>query len=278
MSNDFKIHKEGVSSNNKKNNGGIMKRVNILWTGGWDSTYRVLRLMDKHVSIQPYYLKDNRKSEVLELKAIETITRDIRNHPHSKCEVLELITMNVSDVPVDAEITKAYKNILKTDFYGSQYDWLARFAKKNKNLELCIHEDDKAVVIIKKYGSIIKEHDDLIGDYYVLDKDKSSEDLIQVFGNFHFPILSDSKLEMKEWAINSGLIDIMNKTWFCFKPINNKPCGRCNPCTYAIEEGMEYRFSKSAMRRYRFNKFIKPVRQSVFMKGTKKMYKILKRK
>jgi hypothetical protein len=41
---------------------------------------------------------------------------------------------------------------------------------------------------------------------------------------------------------------------------------------------MEYRFSKSAMRRYRFNKFIKPVRQSVFMKGTKKMYKILKRK
>lgn len=253
-----------------------MKTVNILWTGGWDSTYRVLRLMDKHVSIQPYYLKDNRKSEEIELKTIEAITEDIRNHPDSKCEILELITMNVSDVPVDVEITKAYKNILKKDFYGSQYDWLARFSKKNKNLELCIHEDDKAALIIKKYGNIIKEHDDLIGDYFVLDNEKSSEDLIQVFGNFHFPILTDSKLEMKEWAIHSGLIDIMNKTWFCFQPINNKPCGRCNPCIYAIEEGMEYRFSKSAMRRYRLNRIIKPVKQSGFVKRAKKILKKLR--
>lgn len=254
-----------------------MSRVNILWTGGWDSTYRVLRLMDKNVSIQPYYLKDNRKSEELELKAIETISRDIRNHPNSKCEVLELITMNVSDVPINAEITKAYKNILKTDFYGSQYDWLARFAEKVKNLELNIHQDDKAVLIIQKYGDIIREYDDLKGDYYVLDYKKSSEDLIKVFGNFHFPILTESKLEMKEWAINSGLIDIMNKTWFCFNPINNEPCGRCNPCTYAIEEGMEYRFSKSAMNRYKLNKFIKPIKKSFFFRGAKKMYKIILR-
>jgi 7-cyano-7-deazaguanine synthase in queuosine biosynthesis len=253
-----------------------MKRVNILWTGGWDSTYRVLSLIDKHVSIQPYYLKDNRKSEELELKAIETITEDIRNHPHSKCEVLELITMNVSEVPVNVEITKAYKNILKKDFYGSQYDWLARFAKKIRNLELNIHQDDKAVLIIQKYGNIIKEHDDLKGDYYVLDHEKSSEDLIQVFGNFHFPILTDSKLEMKEWAINFGLIDTMNKTWFCFHPIKSEPCGRCNPCTYAIEEGMEYRFNKSAMRRYRFYRLIKPVKQSLIMKRAKIMYKLLR--
>lgn len=252
------------------------EEVNILWTGGWDSTYRVLRLMDKHVSIQPYYLKDNRQSEEIELKVIETVTEYIRNHPESKCEVLDLITMNVSDVPADVEITKAYNNILKTDFYGSQYDWLARFAKMIKNLELNIHQDDKAVLIIKKYGDIIKKHDDLKGDYYILDPEKSSEDLIKVFGNFHFPILTKSKLEMKEWAINADLIDIMNKTWFCFRPVNNEPCGQCNPCTYAIEEGMEYRFGKSAMRRYRFNRFIKPVKQSILIKGAKKMYGILK--
>jgi 7-cyano-7-deazaguanine synthase len=250
-----------------------MKRVNILWTGGWDSTYRILRLMDKQVTIQPYYLKDkNRKSQQYELKAIKTITEDVRNHQNTKCELLDLIAINVSDIPLDDEVTNAYQNILKNNFYGSQYEWLARFAKNIENLEINMHKDDTAN-FFKKYGSLIKINDDLIGDYNVLDQENSSDDLLKVFGNFHYPILNISKLEMREWAINNGLIDIMNKTWFCYSPKNNQPCGRCNPCKYTINEGMVYRFSKSALRRYRIKKFFQPIKQAPIIKGLRKLYK-----
>lgn len=246
-----------------------MEKINILWTGGWDSTFRILNLINKQITIQPYYLKDNRKSETIELKTIEKIGKIIREHPKTKCTLLESISMYVSDIPKDMGITKAYNNMLKTDFYGSQYDWLARFAKTDRNMELTIHQDDKAFSIIKKYGDVIETHDNKKGNYYILDKEKSSEDLIKVFGNYHFPILGTSKLEMKKWAINKGYIDIMNATWFCHHPKNNKPCGICNPCIYTIEEGLDYRFSKKALLMYKLKKTIKPNKQSL-------LYKLLK--
>ncbi|MCA0932388.1 hypothetical protein LCM02_07985 [Lutimonas saemankumensis] len=250
-----------------------MRIINILWTGGWDSTYRVLSLIDKKVTIQPYYLKDNRKSEGLELKAIETITEQIRNHPRTKCNLLKLVTIYVSDIAKDKEITNSYVNILKSDFYGSQYEWLARFAKTVENLELTIHQEDKAFSIIKKYGEIKKTHDELYFRFYVLDKEKSSEDLIKVFGNYRFPILDSSKLKMKLWAESMGLLDIMNMTWFCHHPKNNAPCGVCNPCIYTIEEGLIYRFSKRALRRYRIYKIIRPLKQSYFYRYARMIYK-----
>lgn len=252
-----------------------MKRVNILWTGGWDSTYRVLTLMSKPVSIQPYYIKDsNRKSQEFELKAINTITADIRNHPSTRCELLDLIIVNRADVPRDEGISNAYSNILKTNFYGAQYDWLGRFAKTIKNLEINMHKDDTAN-FFKKYGELTRKDDPLTGDYYVLDPERSANDVLKVFGNFHYPILYTSKLEMKEWAINTGLIEIMNKSWFCYRPINNEPCGRCHPCNYTINEGMGYRFSKSAIRRHKLNKFTKLIKPSVYIKRAKKsLYKL----
>jgi len=225
--------------------------------------------MDKEVSIQPYYLKDNRKSEHLERNAIETISKEIQKHPRTKCNILDLVTMNVSDIQEDKEITGAYNNILKTDLFGSQYDWLARFAKHVENLELTIHQDDKAFIVIKKHGNVTEKNDDISGRYYVLNKEKSPKDLITVFGNYHFPVLDTSKLEMKKWAESKGLISIMNKTWFCYRPKNNKPCGACNPCRYTIEEGLLYRFSLRALLNHKIKKFRK---QSAIYGFAKKVY------
>ena len=250
-----------------------MENVNILWTGGWDSTYRVLRLMDKPVIIQPFYLRDhNRRSEALELKAIRAITEDIRNHPGTQCEIRDVIAVDISDVPADSAISKAYQNIRKTNFFGSQYDWLARFASKHQDLELSMHTDDTAN-FLRKHGDLRKVENELTGDYHVVDPERSSEDLVKVFGNFRFPLLNTSKLDMKAWAESKSLLDMMNKTWFCHKPINDQPCGQCSPCTYTINEGMEYRFSRSALLRYRLKKNLKPVKQLFFIRSVRKMIK-----
>ena len=57
-----------------------MEERKILWTGGWDSTFRVIELSRKNVVIQPIYVLDSgRKSTDYELKAIDKIIQDLNN-------------------------------------------------------------------------------------------------------------------------------------------------------------------------------------------------------
>lgn len=55
--------------------------ISVLWTGGLDSSYRMVQLSRRHVRVQPYYLSDNRRSEQQELNSIAEVTRDIQEHP-----------------------------------------------------------------------------------------------------------------------------------------------------------------------------------------------------
>lgn len=245
--------------------------AHILWTGGWDSTFRIVSLAKKDVIVQPYYLSDNRRSEFHELNAIKVITDELKKMDSTKCVFRPLKTMDVKDIPEDKEITDSYKKLREKMFMGSQYDWLARFAEVNKGLELCIHKDDKALEIIMTLGNAKKVQDE-VGAYYLLDDTRSPIELIKVFGNFHFPILDMSKLDMKKIAEELGYQSIMSNTWFCHSPINNEPCGVCNPCKYTIEEGMEYRFSEKALKRYKtdkqiekliFSRYIRSIRRRV---------------
>lgn len=51
-----------------------MKVIKILWTGGWDSTFRIVELSRKEVTICPLYVIDNdRKSKNFEIKAMNKI-------------------------------------------------------------------------------------------------------------------------------------------------------------------------------------------------------------
>ena len=121
-----------------------MKTVNVLWTRGWDSTFRILQLSTKEIIIQPYYLKDNRKSEKKELDTIYSLTKEIRSLASTRCILNELITMSVSDVDKDKDISQAYKEVcqmlkkLNNGHLGTQYEWLARFSKNMSHLELSI--------------------------------------------------------------------------------------------------------------------------------------------
>lgn len=47
----------------------------ILWTGGWDSTFRVLDLvLNKKKNIQPYYILDERRASTeIEIATMEKI-------------------------------------------------------------------------------------------------------------------------------------------------------------------------------------------------------------
>lgn len=238
--------------------------VSVLWTGGFDSSYRMVQLSKHPVTVQPYYLRDRRVSERNELNAISRISGDILEHPETKFKLLPLITIAVKDISDDREISEAYQRLKETSPMGKQYEWLSRFSKIVNGIELCIEADgprrlDKGgpIVCIMKHGAFKFIDEGGITSCHVIDKGHSSTDLIKVFGNFRYPIIKITKKEIVEEYGKLGFESTMHKTWFCFKPVNNRPCGGCYPCVAAIEEGMEFRFSDAALERYRYkSKFL----------------------
>jgi len=227
-------------------------KIKILWTGGWDSTFRIIFLAEKNVIIEPIYLLNNRKCESHELHAINTIADELKKSKTTKFTLKPLKTIKTANVKADANITEAYKNLADEMHLGGQYEWLARFSNLQayKGIELSIHKDDKAYRVIKAFGKT-KKVSEQYGSYYVLDKDRSRRDLVKVFGNFKYPLFNLSKKRMKRITDNWGYSSIMAKTWFCHDPLNDKPCGICMPCIYSMEEGMSYRFSEEAIVRYK---------------------------
>lgn len=239
------------------------KTVHVFWTGGWDSTFRMLQLSQKELIIQPYYLKDDRHSEQFELAAIDAITKQILSLPSTLCTIEPLITKKVSELEEDATITQAYKRI-RNDFLilsngdklGSQYEWLAKFSKNIDNLELGIEKGAKIIDIVNSFGAFESNFDSQKGTYFTVDK-SSSEDLTMIFGNYDYPLIMITKAEMKQIAEEEGYSHIMNQTWFCHKPIDELACGKCNPCIQTINFGFEYRFNKNALQRYRIKKYLR---------------------
>lgn len=250
--------------------------MNILWTGGWDSTFRITQLAQRNVVIQPYYLLCGRNSEAYELNAISTITKLIRDRRSTTCTFHDIITVAIDQSDSDAEISESYNAMRTVRPFGIQYDWLARLASKVKGLEMAIHQDDKAVGVINEFGKVIKRYHEEVGYYYVLDPENSSIDAQRIFGNFHFPLLEYTKIRMKKEAEEGGVIDLMNRTWFCYFPVNGEPCGICNPCVYSIDEGMGYRFNKAAMRKYRAKKNRELLRRIAATTGLLYIWRYLK--
>ena len=210
---------------------------NVLWTSGWESTYRVVDLiLNKKEEVQPYYILDNKRvSSKVEINTMKKIKRMlIEQDPEAENLLKDTIVFNIRDIPKDEELTSNYYNLANRSHLGGQYDWLARFAKSEglDDLELCIHRDDKAGEFI--LDDIITTEDK--GGFKL--RDELSYPELNLFSYFRFPLFEVSKLEIEQKAKEYGFSHIMEETWFCHSPVNNKPCGLCNPCKYTIEEGL----------------------------------------
>jgi hypothetical protein len=247
-------------------NQSTIEVVHLLWTGGWDSTFRLIQLLvATDVNIAPIYVIDpDRKSSLLEIKTMAVLRRMLQaSFPSAQHRILPHRYFSKEDIPPDPEITKRYRKLRERAVLGNQYDWLARLAKSNQipALELSVHVDDKAHGFIKDHT--IKKRDDQIGDYYELASEQvlSPESDLALFSYFRFPILDWSKIEMRDYASKKNVLDIMMNTWFCFTPIRNRPCGVCSPCRYALAEGMKERFSGTAHIRNRAVKIVPSLRR-----------------
>ena len=224
--------------------------VNLLWTGGLDSTCRLVELSRFPYVIQPYYLIDpGRRSVKNEIAAMDKIRTAIVLSKKTECDLRLTKFVRISDIPEDNEITESWRRLHATYGIGSQYDWLARCAKEYEilleiglqfshygNIVRCIEENSKFLHV-----------DDDSYHALMIDPDHSLLDVQNVFGRFVFPLSIYHKSKQDEVLMMRKLTgddSITLKTWFCHHPILGLPCGHCHPCLDVIHEGMSWRIPR----------------------------------
>ena len=221
--------------------------IKILWTGGWDSTFRVLyATVVDGMRVEPHYIVDlDRQSTLHELRAISEIKDSLRMLDQLAYDRISNLRVTLkSEIPDDMAITSSWERLKLRAPLGSQYDWIARYAESHHlhDLELSVHVDDRAHYFLNENVEPIP-----CGGYR-LNRGITGDE--NIFARFRFPILAYSKTQMRDIARERGFLQILEKSWFCHRPINGIPCGTCSPCYYAIKEGMRYRLPRRSLLRY----------------------------
>jgi len=228
--------------------------VHILWTGGWDSTFRVLDLLFRqHRTVQPHYLIDpGRPSVGSEIKAMARMRRRMQERLPDPDALRPTLFTDEPGIRKNPDITGAWTTLAARNPLGEQYEWIARYAAMQglESLELSVHIDDRAYLFLD--GHIEEIRDGNSKNYRLKPDDDADRDLGLVFGRLHFPLLHISKLDMQAAADQAGFRDIMEMTWFCHNPKRGKPCGMCFPCQFALDEGMARRLPLPARMKCQF--------------------------
>jgi hypothetical protein len=217
--------------------------VKLFWSGGWDSTFRLLQLvLSEKKLVQPYYLIDpKRKSLRNELKARrEIINHLVREHPETRSLILPTIYYEVGDIVHDDELEQGYKEHRKTKRCESQYLWQAEYCKQFniQDLEMAAERDEHDVPEVeKRYFGHFAEGTGKSGEYRIA-KIHVNEPIYKIFGWYTFPIYDLSRQDMELEAARHGWSEYMQMTWFCHSPLRGRyPCGTCLPCQQAIKKG-----------------------------------------
>ena len=193
----------------------------VLWTSGWDSTFRILDLvLVQRMPVQPVYLViRERPSTALEMAHMDLIREKLAERCEAAASrLLPTRYYAKDDLEQDEGIESAFWNMRRQSYLGEQYEWLARLVTQEglEGIELCVHVDDLFVDFV--------EHSDF-----------------ETFKCFSLPIMHMTKLDMAEYARDHGFHDLLELTWFCHDPVDGQPCGVCAPCRYTRSEGLERR-------------------------------------
>lgn len=221
--------------------------VDLLWTGGWDSTFQLLQLLLLYRrDVIPHYLVDpTRPSTRTELAAMERIRNALFDrYPHTRQLLAPLQQFNIADLAPDARITDAFARILAERFIGSQYEWLARFSNQQGIAQLELGAGQVGGRIHDAIAPFVTQADG--GGYrtYRLSPEYSETKEFLIFGGFSIPLFHVQKRNTADIARERGWFDILSMTWFCHRPHGTEPCGYCNPCLYAVDEGFGWRIPR----------------------------------
>ncbi|MDI9471612.1 MAG: hypothetical protein GX260_03390 [Tissierellia bacterium] len=240
-------------SNNLQDNA-----IRLLWTGGWDSTFRMLQLSELDRRIEPIYVRyPGRYSASTEEATMKKLLARIRALPGTRADLQDVLVIPYAEIPAMPEVTKAYEDVNRRAPCGPQYEYLSRLSYQYPGIEIGIEPGEGLIddALGKNASRMLRIAEDECYHYYLIDPEVVGEDMYTFFKNFRLPIYDTSRQKMIEIAqTKEGWMDILNSTWFCHYPANGEPCGSCVPCQIVVEDGLGYRIGEKGMKRYRMQK------------------------
>ena len=238
------------------------------WTGGYDSTFYVIKSLLEGKIVQSIYIDDRvnhggyhtnpliiqrngnndkypRKSTEIELERMDWLRDKIYDKiPNSKELLLDTM---IIDEPIEEDkeisrIVEKYNEWIPNTVYKNKYgedSWLSVMT-------------DLVLRFQKQFGLKMDfpiEHID--GDWYeIMDcaiengkfdsskLPKEYEDL-GIFNVFSYPSRHLTREEMLNILKENGLDELLYYTWTCWYPIDGKPCNKCKVCEDRIVECKE---------------------------------------
>jgi hypothetical protein len=217
--------------------------VKLLWTGGWDSTYRLLDLVLVQArTVQPVYFALERRSAPMERRAMESIREGLAERwPLAAHLVLPTRYHAMEPVPEDPEALaalQALRGLPGARRLGGQYYSLAAAARHYRidDLELGLHAEEGSAWYDRLNANVVAD-----GDTWRLVADPEP-DALRLLEPFSFPLLTLTKRDMAARAKSAGFAELLERTWFCHTPdARGRPCGLCAPCRLTMKQGLARR-------------------------------------
>lgn len=228
--------------------------VHVLWTGGWDSTYRVLDLvLQQQRTVQPWYLVHEPRGGLgAEVAAMRDIRRAVAaRSADAAARVRPTRYVGVDELAPDPQATRWLEELRRIGWIGEQYEWLYRFAIQRLpgvRVEMGLVAGGSLWERVSAESEIVEGP---IGPTWRL-RDQPVDPALALFAPFDAPLLGATKLDIAERAVAAGFFDILALTWFCLTPRDGQPCGVCNPCRFVDEFGLGWRLSRRARWRRRY--------------------------
>jgi hypothetical protein len=231
----------------------------VLWTGGWDSTFRVLYLvLVEKCPVQTYYIIDPfRWSLVHEFVAMNDIKRLLKQrYPDLSALLLPTLYFDKTDVGENAHLSACYEGLKER--LGGQYEWLSIWADQFglSEIELVIERSDSVVGCRSVISNYLSKDEN---GNRVIDAKFKDTPVYDLFHYFVFAITDIYKVEMQKIAEKHDFLDILDLSWFCHRPTYfSKPCGTCNPCKNTYVKGLGYRLGLYGKFMYNLNYYSNP--------------------
>ncbi|MCV2490723.1 hypothetical protein OF117_15290 [Geodermatophilus sp. YIM 151500] len=203
------------------------ERVQLLWTGGWDSTFRLLQLLlVERRPVQPIYvLNTERVSLRQELRAMAAIRAAVQPRLADPSLLAPTQVLLAGDYPPSAESVALSESLRSRTQLGTQNLLLAGPAEALgwSGVEMCIPD----VAMAADWEALVFDTPGRIND--------SQE--ARLFRFWSFPVIDLTKEDMRACAQEHGFLDLLLMRWTCHDPLLGRPCGRCRPCQIAVRDG-----------------------------------------
>lgn len=253
-----------------------MKKINLLFTGGFDSTFRLCQLSRmENVTVQPIYLVFNkldgihgRPNREKEIAAQDAIISCLRTKSETKAIILDSIRVAESELPPDPDYTMAFEQWKGTGKVPGQYRLMGRLVLLYPELEIGregptlrnrqrgLKVGKTAQFLIDNGVKLTKQEDGSV----ILNFKHAKPGLEMLFGRYRYPILGIPETDMVPLIKDWGYEDVFKLTWTCDFG-GDEPCGVCHNCETKWDSGLLNFFAPHAVRNHEIKKYLEQLKE-----------------